>query len=160
MKTNLTSIILKYKHISIPTIHYTCSRSTSCCKRIFVPLTLAYARTIHKFQGMSAGPVDKGKLPNPYSCIICDPDTKEAEALQTGLFYTAVSRSTTFGNDLGENSAIFFMGNDFNAERIRNINKKKNSTEYYANFYKRQKWVDYLKKTQNQMIYHKKIYKI
>jgi hypothetical protein len=71
---------------------------------------LAFARTIHKFQGLSAGPVDAGKIPNMYDCIICDPDMKQSEARATGLFYTALSRATTFGDSEGLNSAIYFMG--------------------------------------------------
>ena len=30
-------------------------------------------------QGQSAGPVDEGKIPNIYSCIICDPDKNDAD---------------------------------------------------------------------------------
>ena len=68
---------------------------------MFVPLTLAYARTIHKFQGMSAGPVDEGKIKNMYDVIVCDPDEKSFQGTVLGLLYTATSRATTLGDDNG-----------------------------------------------------------
>ena len=84
---------------------------------------MSYARTIHKFQGLTAGPVNEGKIPNMYQCIICDPDEKKIEGTSLGLFYTATSRATTLGDDDGMNSAIYFSGNQFKEERIRGLTK-------------------------------------
>ena len=80
--------------VPIPVSMYRCSNG--CCVRRFVPLDVAYARTIHKFQGLSAGPVDEGKVPNMYDCIVCDPDEKKFEGSALGLLYTAVLRATTW----------------------------------------------------------------
>ena len=117
-----TSSMFQYQ-----TSTYACQRNGGCCTRTNLPLTLAYARTIHKFQGQSAGPVDKGKIPNIYGCIICDPDKSEVEGRALGLFYTALSRATTLGDDDGLNSANYFTGEDFNEKRIRNLGKRKNN---------------------------------
>ena len=122
----LTLCSLYIQHVPIPTSTYASQRNGGCCTRTNLPLTLAYARTIHKFQGQSAGPVDKGKIPNIYGCIICDPDKSEVEGRALGLFYTALSQATTLGDDDGLNSAIYFTGEDFNEKRIRNLGKRKN----------------------------------
>ena len=132
-----------FQLVPIPTSQYKCNKG--CCTRSFCPLTLAYARTIHKFQGLSAGPVDKGKIPNMYDCIVCDPDKNEIEGRALGLLYTAVSRATTFGDDDGLNSALYFTGQSFKAERLRGLGIKKDSRDEYQNVVRRRIWVEFLK---------------
>ena len=122
---------------------YKCDRG--CCTRTSVPLTLAHARTIHKFQGLSAGPVDDGKIANPYECIVCDPDKNSVEGRALGLLHTAVSRATTLGDDTGLNSAIYFTGTSFNEERLRNMGKKKNSQDDFMNITRRKIWVEFIR---------------
>ena len=92
----------------------------------YVPLEVLYARTIHKLQVLTAGPVDEGKIPNMYQCIVCDPDEK-FEGTSLGLFYTATPRATRLGDDDGLNSAIYFSGSQVREERIRGLTKFKNS---------------------------------
>lgn len=128
--------------IPVPTHTYSCNKK--CCTRTVTPLILAWAITIHRFQGQSAGPVDPGKIPNPYECIICDAHDISAEQVHLGLFYTAASRATTLGGANGLNSAIYFTGKDFTRERITNIGKKSHGRDYYASFVKRAKWVSIL----------------
>ena len=107
---------------------------------------MAYARTIHKFQGLSAGPVDKGKHENMFKCIVCDPDTKATEATQLGLLYTATSRATTLGDKDGLNSAIYFTGNHFNKFCILALHKRQDSVANYKLFTEQENWVSYLKR--------------
>ena len=119
-----------------------------CCKRKFIPLSLAFAKTIHTFQGGNAGPVDDGKPPNPIQRIICDPGTKQFEGINIGLFYTLLSRATTLGNidDTSfKNSAIYFIGNNMNEDRITNITKNAHGNDYLK-VSKRKTWIDYLNK--------------
>ena len=115
-----------------------------------MPLDVAYARTIHKFQGLSAGPVDDGKVPNMYECIVCDPDEKKFEGSALGLLYTAVSRATTLGDDQGLGSAIYFTGSEFKERRIRRLTKLKDSDEDFKAAQKRQKWVQYLSRREKE----------
>ena len=122
--------LMSLQHVPIPLAEYCCNRTNNnrvCCKRTYLPLCLSYARTIHKFQGLSAGPVDEGKIPNMFACIICDPDMRHVEGSALGLFYTALSRATTLGNEDGSESAIYFTGTAYDEARIRNIGRMKNT---------------------------------
>ena len=134
---------------------YRCNKK--CCTRTFIPLEVAYARTIHKFQGLTAGPVDEGKIPNMYQCIICDPDEKKYEGTSLGLFYTALSRATTLGDEDGLNSAIYFTGGDFKEQRFNRLTKLKGSLQDFKNVIKRQQWVDYMKKRETQTLKRTKV---
>ena len=115
----------------------------NCCTRTFLPLTVAHARTIHKFQGVSAGPVDSGKIPNNHEVIICDPDEKKFELKAIGLLYTATSRATTLGDESGLNSAIYFEGSHFKFSRISNLTKTQTGEECEM-AKKRKRWVGHL----------------
>ena len=128
----------------IPTEEFVCS--SGCCQRRFCPLTLAYARTVHKFQGMSAGPVDPGKIPNMFDVIVCDPDEKSAEGTALGLLYTAVSRATTLGDESGLNSAIYFQGSSLKPSRILDLTLKEGTNKEFELAIKRRKWVDHLQR--------------
>ena len=127
---------------------YRCAKK--CCTRTFIPLEVAYARTIHKFQGLTAGPVDKGKIPNMYQCIICDPDEKKYEGTSLGLLYTALSRATTLGDKDGLNSAIYFTGGTFKEQRINRLTKMKGSDRNFKMADKRKTWVEYIEKQEQQ----------
>jgi len=129
--------------VPIPLAEYVCKHG--CCCRTYVPLTLAYARTIHKFQGLTAGPVDEGKIKNMYDVIVCDPDEKRFEGSSLGLLYTAVSRATTLGDEDGLNSAIYFTGKDFKGRRIRQLGLKKGSSDEYDLVIFRRRWVAHIK---------------
>lgn len=102
---------------------------------------------------MSAGPVDKGKIPNMFKCIICDPDKRERENNALGLFYTAISRATTLGDHDGLGSAIYFDGLEYKEERIRNIGHCKGSLADYKKKKKRDIWTLYLKQNTQTSIY-------
>lgn len=134
-------------HVPIPLAEYGCDRRNSCCTRIFVPLCLAYARTIHKFQGLTAGPVDPGKIKNMFDVIVCDPDDNVYEGTNLGLLYTAISRATTLGNEDGTGSAIYFTGEAIlKKERISRIAMCKESANHFKRVYYRRRWCAHIKK--------------
>ena len=70
--SGLTQSYTPLQFVPIPSSKF--GYKSSCFSRTYIPLSLAYARTIHKFQGLSAGPVDEGKIPNMFDVIVCDPD--------------------------------------------------------------------------------------
>jgi hypothetical protein len=131
------------QHVPIPTVISECDHH--CCHRKYIPLDLAFARTIHKFQGLSAGPVDPGKIPNMYECIICDPDIKGSEKRATGLFYTALSRATTLGDEDGLHSAIYFIGSNITRDRIQRVTMQQTVNKEYVAVTRRRNWMAYLK---------------
>ena len=107
--------------VPIPTVQKLCNKH-KCCKREFVPLKLAFGKTIHTFQGQNAGPVAKGQPPNAVQCIICDPGTRQFEGICPGLFYTVLTRATTLGEEDDHlSSALYFRSKNMNKDRITNI---------------------------------------
>lgn len=79
-----------------------------------------------------------------WKVIICDVDKKEYEKTNLGLFYTALSRATTLGDDNGLNSAIYFEGTHFKPERFRYLTKTPNTDKLFKLAKQRQDWVDHL----------------
>ena len=134
--------------VPIPFSTYRCRYQ--CCERQYYALQLAYARTIHKFQGLTAGPSQPGRPRNPYECIICDPGTKQVEGRSPGILYTSTSRGSTFGDESGLHSALYFDGDDFDEQRIYGLTKKKNSDENFLFVVNRDEWVQYLNKRTKQ----------
>jgi hypothetical protein len=119
-------------------------KNQGCCCRTYIPLRLAFAQTIHTFQGQNAGPVEPGQTPNAVQKLVCDPGTRRFEGNCVGLFYTLLSRVTTFGNPLDKfSSAIYFTGTNMNMGRVLNITLN-GEGHMYAMAEKRKKYVDYL----------------
>ena len=54
-------------------------KNNFCCSRTYIPLQLAFAQTIHTFQGQNAGPVETGQTPNAVQKLVCDPGTRRFE---------------------------------------------------------------------------------
>jgi hypothetical protein len=116
----------------------------NCCDRTFIPLRLAYAQTLHTFQGQNAGPTMPGQPPNSISCIICDPGTRLFESKCVGLFYTLLSRITSLGDDSDKfSSTIYFIGENMTPARILDITRTKKD-ELYHNAFLRHRFVTYL----------------
>ena len=128
--------------VPVPKLTTVCDRG--CCSRESCPLILAWAITTHRFQGQSAGPVDEGKIPNAYECVVFDPDTKKMENTWPGLFYTGTSRGTTLGDREGLNSAVYFDGPDATISRMQFLGLKPDSNDFCDNYRARKKWMDYL----------------
>ena len=122
------------KVIPIVPIEVPCNQPECGCKREFVPLKLSFAKTCHTFQGQNVGPVADGQPPNAIQTIVCDPGTCQFEGKNPGLFYTILSRVTSLGDygdnlpesDRFKNSAIYFIGQNMNKNRIRNITLQAN----------------------------------
>ena len=129
--------------VPIAPINVPCKNAFCCC-RTYIPLSLAFAQTIHTFQGQNAGPVETGQTPNAVQKLVCDPGTRRFEGNCVGLFYTLLSRVTTFGNPLDKfSSAIYFTGTNMNMERVLNITLNEKG-HMYAMAEKRKQYVSYL----------------
>ena len=130
------------KHIPIPMCESSCRYH--CCLRRFCPLDLCFARTIHKFQGLQAGPPIDGKQQHLYHSVVIDPDIKSFEQTHSGLFYTAISRGTTLGDDSGLRSAVYFTGHHLTQERIQKLTKCLTGDKECKKVTKRRAWVSVL----------------
>ena len=107
-------------------------------------MRLAFAKTIHTFQGQNAGPVGPGQTPKAIQKLVCDPGTRRFEGKCVGLFYTLLSRVTTLGSpDDKMSSAIYFTGTNMNTERVLNITQNEKG-QLYAMAKRRQLYVKYL----------------
>ena len=111
----------------------------------YCPLVLSFARTIHTFQGQSAGPTSSNNK-NPLMRIICDVGTPRFESQNIGLFYTALSRATTIGSQTSnrQDSAIFFT-QSLDKARLDRLTTKVDNTEYDM-IKKRNDWVTHIQK--------------
>ncbi len=87
-----------------------------CCQLNYIPLSLAYAKTGHTFQGQTCGPG------HPIPCIIVQPGTLKMEHCCPGLLYMFLSRATTIGTPQDRSTlAIFFFTNELTKSRIKNL---------------------------------------
>ena len=110
-------------------------------------MVLAWARTIHKFQGLQAGPTCSTLK------IIADPGTDRFEAGTPGLLYTLISRAVTIGKLEGGqlDSALYFFGSNMSEKRITSLSKRIDGTKTKA-VLKRDLWVAYLTHRVNSCI--------
>jgi hypothetical protein len=123
--------------VPIPPIEMNCRKH--CCSFKFIPLSLAFAKTGHTFQGQTVGPNHAIK------CIIVHPGNKGMECLCPGLLYMFASRPTTIGSkDDRSKSGLFFCGGDMNRDRISNLTKTREGKEC-VKIKNRRKWVNFLR---------------
>jgi hypothetical protein len=88
--------------VPIPPLELSCENHS--CEIKYIPLSLAWAKTGHVFQGQSAG---QGCI-IPF--IIVQPGNKQKEGICPGLLYMLLSQATDIGTeDDRTKSAIFFL---------------------------------------------------
>ena len=82
---------------------------------------------------------------------MCDSGTRRFEGGCIGLFYTILSRVTTFGNPLDKfSSAIYFTGTNMNTERVLNITLNEKG-QMYTMAQRRELYVNYLQQHQHDI---------
>ena len=115
-----------------------------CCRKRFLPLQLAYAKTIHTFQGANAGPTETGQPSNAVQIVSCDPGTKKFENCNAGMFYTLMSWATTMGTaDNRLTSAIYFDGPNMNPGQVQNLTRN-DTGQLSKKANRREMWVETL----------------
>ena len=140
----------------VPIVPETIGCTRNCCRMTQIPLRLAFAKTIHTFQGANVGPMPTGSPQNMIQSIVVDPGNRGFEGNNPGLFYTLASRGTTLGDQSNNlSSALFFTGKNMNPDRIRNITKGCNGHKY-TKILKRERWVGYLERNTRQLSTTKK----
>ena len=132
-------------HVPIPITDTYCNKPYSCCKMRTIPLEIAYARTLHKFQGRTVGP------DHPFKCMVFSPGTAAFEAVNPGLLYTGLSRATTLGCGDINSSSIYFSGSNATFDRFTNLKyfrTKNKQNQIYLRVRQRERWVQYLDQQQ------------
>ena len=87
-----------------------------------MPLSLAFARTNHTFQGQEAGP--EKHIP----AIVVDVGSSVFESTNPGLLYTALSRASTLVNG-DKNKSALYLSHPVTIDRITNVQYKRKGKE-------------------------------
>jgi hypothetical protein len=128
------------QHVPISPIKKRCKKN--CCEVTFIPLTVAFALTLHKFQGWETSWADNSTV----SYLLVDIGSILDELRAPGTCYAALSRPHTIGDltsNRNEKSALYLIGNDICFNRIRNVGLTKTG-EPSAFVKTRNQWVKYL----------------
>lgn len=120
-----------------------------CCIARYCPLVVAYACTVHKFQGFEAG-FDNG---DTVSRIIADMNNLDWEKLHPGTAYVVTSRAKTIGTCTCDepypfNSNIYFDGT-LGPYRFQKT-LYKNNNEKCIRIQQRDAWVSLLNKKSSE----------
>ncbi|EJK63663.1 hypothetical protein THAOC_15666, partial [Thalassiosira oceanica] len=133
------------KHVPVPTRRVDCTynRGDPCCTVRYCPLVLAWATTIHKFQGYEAGFEETDTV----NRLIINPGDHSTEMDNPGMFYVAASRGKTFGKPTAEepypkDSAVYWNG-PVSTQSIQTVKYKQNG-DVCVLVQKRDEWVEYL----------------
>lgn len=129
------------QHVPIPMTEVDCSKQ--CCHASFCPLVLAWATTVHKFQGFEAGFSEKDSV----NYIIADLNSLDWEKKNPGTAYVVASRAKTIGHVTEDcryprDSNLFFAGTMYTRRFTRCLYKANN--EKCIAVQKREHWVNYL----------------
>ena len=128
----------------IPIVKSFCDKG--CCQIQYLPLELAFAKSIHTFQGMQAGPT------NAIKRLIVNLGDVKFESNNPGLLYTAISRAMTIDeNNEGKNSAIYFK--KFEIQHYMSNARKKQRNESSKPMRAKEQWIQYLNKHENSRIF-------
>lgn len=156
---DMLEIVRRQTWVPIPVFEGRCSNN-GACSRHYMPLALAFARTIHSFQGTSVGVTQEGRPDNIFHRIVCNPGTRKFEGTNPGLFYTLLSQITTFGDENRlETSSIFFISSNMNYDRIKNITKKQDGKPYLK-VTRLKRWVAYLEKNEMKKLKEEEVHEI
>jgi hypothetical protein len=112
-----------------------------CCNVKYCPLVLAWATTIHKFQGFEAG------FNTPIERIIADMGTLDWEKKNPGTAYVVASRAQTIGTNTEDwsypqDSNLYFSGT-LGEARFTECRFKMDGT-VCLKIKQRDEWVEYL----------------
>ena len=124
--------------IPIPIVTARCKKG--CCQIEYLPLELAFGKSIHTFQGLEAGPH------KPIQTIIVDCGTILFECSNPGLLYTTIARASTIGENGINDSAIYFQ--NLQKSRYMYTANSKNQDKQSQIIKDRQSWIEYLNKNE------------
>lgn len=125
-------------YVPIPLSQKFCNKDDNCCILEYIPLQLAFARTLHKFQGQTVGPGHNNE------CMVFNPGTSRFEGSNPGLFYVGLSRVTTLGSSI-DDSSFYLAGGNADIGRLTDlIHFRCSKSRRYARVVQRSSWIQYL----------------
>jgi hypothetical protein len=131
-------------YVPIPLSKKHCDKDDNCCILEYIPIELAFARTLHKFQGQTVGPGHNNE------CMVFNPGTSRFEGSNPGLFYVGLSRVTTLGSSI-EDSSFYLAGGNADLDRLTDlIHFRCSKYREYARVAQRSSWIEYLNKKEKQ----------
>jgi hypothetical protein len=110
-----------------------------CCILEYFPISLAFAKTIHKIQGKEFGPRFKN-LP----ALVADIGQRVLESMFLGITYVILSRVSNIGNGNPDNSVLYFSGPMFEENRFTDLTHKTNSSTLYKRYEDRLRWISHI----------------
>jgi hypothetical protein len=115
-------------------------------------MRLAWANTLHTFEGSNAGHTPDGTPKNSLHTVVIDVGQRADEARYCGLIYTAVSRPTTLGDAGSEvtipykcfNSVLYRRDETF-PQHLEHLTHKIATREEYDKVHMQGMWVKHLR---------------
>ena len=129
--------------VPIPVQSVMCDKK--CCRIDYLPLEIAFGKTIHTYQGLQAGRTPKGRPDNPIKTLIVNPGNVNFESNNPGLLYTTISRATTIGEDGGD-SSIFFQ--QLTKQHYLSSANKVKENKLTKGMESRNRWIAHLEKNE------------
>ena len=124
------------KQIPIPVITRLCINK--CCTLQYIPLSTAFAKTLHTFQGQE---IIRFSIKHimVFSC-----ETLIIESKYPGWLYTGISRVDSIGNGDIEISSLYFVPKNAEENRFINVRTKQRSNGVFKRVKERDDWITYL----------------
>jgi hypothetical protein len=109
-----------------------------CCILQYIPLSIAFGKTLHTFQGQE---IVKHSIQD---VMVFECETLIIESKYPGWLYTGISRVDSIGNGDIEVSSLYFIPGNARENRFINVRTKQHSNDNYKRVDERDAWISYL----------------
>ena len=110
----------------------------NCCILQYIPLSIAFGKTLHTFQGQE---IIKHSIQD---VMVFECETLIIESKYPGWLYTGISRVDSIGNGDIELSSLYFIPTNARENRFINVRTKQHSVDNYKRVDERDAWISYL----------------
>ena len=110
----------------------------NCCILQYIPLSIAFGKTLHTFQGQE---IIKHSIQD---VMVFECETLIIESKYPGWLYTGISRVDSIGNGDIEVSSLYFIPGNARENRFINVRTKQHSDDNYKRVNERDAWISYL----------------
>ena len=110
----------------------------NCCILQYIPLSIAFGKTLHTFQGQE---IIKHSIQD---VMVFECETLIIESKYPGWLYTGISRVDSIGNGDIELLSLYFIPTNARENRFINVRTKQHSVDNYKRVDERDAWISYL----------------